>query len=719
MIRLAPRLAQSRSERRSAARGAPAPPGPGWRAFALSREPAASRRYVTTVRVEGAERADALAGFQGAGSPLPHLDRIRRAFGRHDVNGARAYVGGPTRDAAGRLGGVAYASDGRVGFGGPPDLHEAAHEAAHLVQQRGGAETGATGAERHADAVADAVVEGRSAAALLDRAPRASARVQLRTERRRYATVARETGPVWDVELDVLDAPPAGSADLDDFVAAAMDGIRFAAGSLGSGGQATGRTIRVTMPYRAKRDYVAVQDDAYRLARASVLPREPASKPPAMVAPPPVAATPVAPAPVAPAKLGGERGGSQRLRARTIREIRAAMSVGFAVLDKTLPMTPAYAGLVKSRDATFAALAAPLEEAEALLARADASANEVQLRLERAQVGLHLLATYADLAALVRAAEVDKLVTNVIVTMAAEAERYRGVVELVLNPKVGPEGLAYIRGRAPGWRDDTRKKIDALGAAVAKGQQWVATAERVEKVLDVPIAFLKGLELPPEVLFLNLTIDTGGFAIAHVREVNALAKSGPPFFAELGWLDGNAPLTRRYVLHPMYKAIALEGLKSISAADIAFILGRTFRGIMKAGGSATWKIAVKALVTSTLIVGVLDSPKLAAHGIGRVAERTKEAMLKALGGEKDPYGIVADLNAKLEAKLSPEEAAALLLELTSPGVKEHIKYLAAAGEVVGPNIAAIITDLEGKGAATAATASGIEQLAVPLLPPAP
>lgn len=61
-----------------------------------------------------------------------------------------------------------------VAFGGTPTLHTVAHEAAHVVQQRGGvqrkAAVGEAGDayEAHADAVADAVVAGRSAEALLD-----------------------------------------------------------------------------------------------------------------------------------------------------------------------------------------------------------------------------------------------------------------------------------------------------------------------------------------------------------------------------------------------------------------------------------------------------------------------------------------------------------------------------------------------------------------------
>jgi hypothetical protein len=69
------------------------------------------------------------------------------------------------------MGAEAYATGSSVAFTGAPDLHTAAHEAAHVVQQRGGVQLkGGVGEandpyERHADAVADQVVQGKSAEA--------------------------------------------------------------------------------------------------------------------------------------------------------------------------------------------------------------------------------------------------------------------------------------------------------------------------------------------------------------------------------------------------------------------------------------------------------------------------------------------------------------------------------------------------------------------------
>jgi hypothetical protein len=112
----------------------------------------------------------------GSGGALPHGDRIQAAFGRHDVSGIRAHTGAGVDQSAKAIGATAYATGENVAFaGGTPDLHTAAHEAAHVVQQRqgvqlkGGIDGGKSDPhEQHADAVADAVVAGKSAEGLLD-----------------------------------------------------------------------------------------------------------------------------------------------------------------------------------------------------------------------------------------------------------------------------------------------------------------------------------------------------------------------------------------------------------------------------------------------------------------------------------------------------------------------------------------------------------------------
>ncbi|MCC6999546.1 MAG: DUF4157 domain-containing protein [Deltaproteobacteria bacterium] len=113
-------------------------------------------------------------GVSGAGGALPHADKIQAAFGSDfDVSGIQAHVGGAAAEACDTMGASAFATGDHVAFGATPDLHTAAHEAAHVVQQKHGVQLyGGVGEvgdsyERHADAVADRVVAGESAADLL------------------------------------------------------------------------------------------------------------------------------------------------------------------------------------------------------------------------------------------------------------------------------------------------------------------------------------------------------------------------------------------------------------------------------------------------------------------------------------------------------------------------------------------------------------------------
>ncbi len=113
------------------------------------------------------------AAAQGVASPagqLPHLEEIQKSFGAHDVSQIQAHVGG---DSAQAMGAEAYATGNHVVFDKQPDLHTAAHEAAHVVQQSkgvslyGGVGKAGDTHEQQADAVADRVVQGKSAEDLL------------------------------------------------------------------------------------------------------------------------------------------------------------------------------------------------------------------------------------------------------------------------------------------------------------------------------------------------------------------------------------------------------------------------------------------------------------------------------------------------------------------------------------------------------------------------
>ncbi len=119
-------------------------------------------------------KSTAASGLTGPSQSLPHLDAIQNSFGGHDVSGVQAHVGGAAAEANTAMGASAYATGNQIAFKESPSLHTAAHEAAHIVQQRSGVDLpGGVGKagdsyEKHADAVADAVVAGRSSEALLN-----------------------------------------------------------------------------------------------------------------------------------------------------------------------------------------------------------------------------------------------------------------------------------------------------------------------------------------------------------------------------------------------------------------------------------------------------------------------------------------------------------------------------------------------------------------------
>jgi len=118
-------------------------------------------------------QAAAAEGVRGGGQAMPHLDAIQKSFGGHDVSGVKAHVGGEAKEASESIGAEAYATGDNVAFKQQPDLFTAAHEAAHVVQQQAGVQlSGGVGKEgdsyeRHADAVATQVVQGKSAESLL------------------------------------------------------------------------------------------------------------------------------------------------------------------------------------------------------------------------------------------------------------------------------------------------------------------------------------------------------------------------------------------------------------------------------------------------------------------------------------------------------------------------------------------------------------------------
>lgn len=154
----------------------------------------------------------AAGGLADAASKLPHMNAIQRSFGRHDVTRINAHVGGSAVQANKQMGSEAYATGNSVVFRETiPSLHTTAHEAAHVVQQRTGvvslrARVGSAGDEyeQHADAVADAVVQGKSAEAILDQTTGGAA-----TEGEASRPVHEARGKALEVQKITVDqAPP-------------------------------------------------------------------------------------------------------------------------------------------------------------------------------------------------------------------------------------------------------------------------------------------------------------------------------------------------------------------------------------------------------------------------------------------------------------------------------------------------------------------------------
>lgn len=126
-------------------------------------------------------REHAQRGFSDLAGTLPHAAKIQKSFGHHDISHVRAHTGRAAADANAELKSEAYASGTNIAFASNlPSLRTTAHETAHIIQQASGISlpdgVGQKGDihERHADEVADRVVRGQSAEALLDRYARPS-----------------------------------------------------------------------------------------------------------------------------------------------------------------------------------------------------------------------------------------------------------------------------------------------------------------------------------------------------------------------------------------------------------------------------------------------------------------------------------------------------------------------------------------------------------------
>ncbi len=188
-----------------------------------------------------AARAAARRGAAGAGGTLPYFNLIQRAFGRHDISHIRAHLDGSARAAATELGEEAYAFGHHIVFSGYPDLHTAAHEAAHVIQQAAGVSLPTGFGEEddayevHANAVADLVVNGESAEALLDQfsggARAEEPAIQCAPKKRRSGSQSPESDTMRRID------PPIPGINKTGFVFVTGDGVNIRSGPQELGGQ--------------------------------------------------------------------------------------------------------------------------------------------------------------------------------------------------------------------------------------------------------------------------------------------------------------------------------------------------------------------------------------------------------------------------------------------------------------------------------------------------
>ncbi len=200
----------------------------------------------------------AAAGVADGGGALPHQAAIQQSFGGHDVGSVSAHVGGDATAACADIGASAYATGNDVAFAGAPSLHTAAHEAAHVVQQRAGVQLrGGVGQvgdvyEANADAVADAVVAGRSAEALLGQTAGAGTSVQRQAVQRTALPAGQVVQLEGDDEPSLLDRARAALAPIGDAIGDVVDAVTGTAQTaeqrlreaVGQGAEALERTIR-------------------------------------------------------------------------------------------------------------------------------------------------------------------------------------------------------------------------------------------------------------------------------------------------------------------------------------------------------------------------------------------------------------------------------------------------------------------------------------------
>lgn len=157
----------------------------------------------------------AKSGFMGSSGAYPFFHQIQHSFGYHDISSISSYNNTAANLANQRMGSLAYTSGNKVAFKNSPSLHTAAHEAAHVVQQRKGVNLksglGMKGDEyeQHADAVANKVVQGKSAESLLARSPANASHFQKGSIQFTNTSAGDDLGSFWDMHVNPGNHPGA------------------------------------------------------------------------------------------------------------------------------------------------------------------------------------------------------------------------------------------------------------------------------------------------------------------------------------------------------------------------------------------------------------------------------------------------------------------------------------------------------------------------------
>lgn len=163
----------------------------------------------------------ARSGFLGSSGQYPFFHQIQHSFGNHNISSIQAYSNSGATKANREMGAMAYTVGNKVAFKNSPSLHTAAHEAAHVIQQQKGVSlksgVGQKGDvyEQHADAVADRVVQGKSAQNLLSQTPDSDSQSSGEPIQFEISNAGSDLGVYWDAYVNPGNRPAASQGIRD------------------------------------------------------------------------------------------------------------------------------------------------------------------------------------------------------------------------------------------------------------------------------------------------------------------------------------------------------------------------------------------------------------------------------------------------------------------------------------------------------------------------